>query len=213
MPTTTAARGAEPGPARRPPGTPAPQLPGQPPRPPRRPPQQRPGQRSRRGQRSLPASVALHATLITATVIAVFPVAWVVLTSLKPASGWQSTELRLFSDPTLDNYRQVLTETKFLRWFANSLIISGLTTAVGLFLAATAGYALSRMRFPGHRPLMTAFLVTQMFPVAILIVPIYNIMAALRLLNTYGGLVLAYCTVAVPFCAWMLKGYFDTIPT
>ena len=157
------------------------------------------------------ASIALHGTLITASAIAVFPIAWVVLTSLKPQSGWQSTDLRLFSDPTFANYSQVLGGTKFLRWFANSLAVAGLTTVAGLFLAATAGYALSRMRFPGQRPLMTGFLVTQMFPVAILIVPIYNIMAALHLLNSYGGLVLAYCTVAVPFCAWMLKGYFDTI--
>jgi arabinogalactan oligomer/maltooligosaccharide transport system permease protein len=156
-------------------------------------------------------SVALHSTLIAASTIAVFPVVWVVLTSLKPQSGWQSTELKLFSDPTFANYTQVIGGTRFVRWFANSLAVAGLTTLVGLFLAATAGYALSRMRFPGQRPLMTGFLVTQMFPVAILIVPIYNIMAALHLLNTYGGLVLAYCTVAVPFCAWMLKGYFDTI--
>lgn len=165
-----------------------------------------------RHRRAPVASVALHATLVVASLIAVFPVAWVLLTSLKPESGWQSTELALFVDPTLENYRQVLTGTRFLRWFGNSLVIAGLTTVVGLFLAATAAYALSRMRFPGHRPLMTGFLVTQMFPVAILIVPIYNIMAALHLLNTYGGLVLAYCTVSVPFCAWMLKGYFDTIP-
>jgi arabinogalactan oligomer/maltooligosaccharide transport system permease protein len=156
-------------------------------------------------------SLALHSTLIAASTIAVFPVVWVVLTSLKPQSGWQSTELKLFSDPTFANYTQVIGGTRFVRWFANSLAVAGLTTLVGLFLAATAGYALSRMRFPGQRPLMTGFLVTQMFPVAILIVPIYNIMAALHLLNTYGGLVLAYCTVAVPFCAWMLKGYFDTI--
>lgn len=156
-------------------------------------------------------SLALHSTLIAASTIAVFPVVWVVLTSLKPQSGWQSTELKLFSDPTFANYTQVIGGTRFVRWFANSLAVAGLTTLVALFLAATAGYALSRMRFPGQRPLMTGFLVTQMFPVAILIVPIYNIMAALHLLNTYGGLVLAYCTVAVPFCAWMLKGYFDTI--
>lgn len=153
-------------------------------------------------------SIALHATLIAACTVAVFPVLWVVLTSLKPGSAWQSA---LDLDVSLANYTQVLSETKLLRWFANSIAIAGLTTLASLFLAATAGYALSRMRFPGHRPLMTGFLVTQMFPVAILIVPVYNIMAALHLLNTYGGLVLAYCTVAVPFCAWMLKGYFDTI--
>ena len=80
-------------------------------------------------------------------------------------------------------------------------------------MAATTGYALSRFNFPGRRQLMLVFLVTQMFPVAILIVPIYVIMASLGLINTLASLVIAYLTVAVPFCAWMLKGYFDTIST
>ncbi len=165
-----------------------------------------------RGERGPLASVALHATLLAATLVALFPVAWLVLTSLEPRDAWQSTELRLLVEPTLENYRQVLFETGFTRWFANSVIVAAFTTLVGVFMAATAGYAASRFRFPGQRPLLWSLLVTQMFPVAILIVPIYNIMARLGLLNSYGGLVLAYCTVAVPFCAWMLKGYFDTIP-
>ena len=78
---------------------------------------------------------------------------------------------------------------------------------------ATTGYALSRFNFPGRRQLMFTFLVTQMFPMAILIVPIYVIMANLGLINTLTSLVIAYLTVAIPFCAWMLKGYFDTIST
>ena len=81
-----------------------------------------------------------------------------------------------------------------------------------MLISASAGYAISRMRFPGHRSLMWTFLVTQMFPVAVLIVPLYNLMGRLGLLDNYLGLVLVYCTIAVPFCAWMLKGYFDTIP-
>jgi arabinogalactan oligomer/maltooligosaccharide transport system permease protein len=85
--------------------------------------------------------------------------------------------------------------------------------AIGVFLSATTGYALSRFNFPGRRQLLLMFLVTQMFPMAILIVPIYVIMASLGLINTLASLVIAYLTVAIPFCAWMLKGYFDTIST
>jgi arabinogalactan oligomer / maltooligosaccharide transport system permease protein len=83
---------------------------------------------------------------------------------------------------------------------------------IGISMSATAGYALSRFNFAGKRGLMWVFLITQMFPVAILIVPIYTIMANLGLINTKASLIIAYCTVAVPFCAWMLRGYFDTIP-
>jgi arabinogalactan oligomer / maltooligosaccharide transport system permease protein len=164
------------------------------------------------GRRSTGASVALHATLIVASVIALFPIAWVVLSSFKPGVWVQSSDLTLVKEPTLENYRFVLNETNFPRWFLNSVIVGAFTMLLGVFMAATTGYALSRFNFPGRRQLMLVFLVTQMFPVAILIVPIYTIMARLGLLNTLASLVIAYLTVAVPFCAWMLKGYFDSIP-
>jgi arabinogalactan oligomer / maltooligosaccharide transport system permease protein len=91
-------------------------------------------------------------------------------------------------------------------------VVAAFTMVIGIAMSATAGYALSRFNFPGKRGLMWVFLITQMFPVAILIVPIYTIMANAGLIDTKASLVIAYCTVAVPFCAWMLRGYFDTIP-
>jgi arabinogalactan oligomer/maltooligosaccharide transport system permease protein len=123
--------------------------------------------------------------------------------------------LQPLPDPwTIENYRTVLGQNdhEFLHWLFNSVVVALGTTVVGVFLAATAGYAFSRYRFPGYRPALTAFLVAQMFPGVILLVPIYKIIVDLGLLNTKTALILAYATVAVPFCVWMLKGYFDTIP-
>jgi len=171
----------------------------------------RPDRNVRRGERSFGKSVLLHATLVGASFIAVFPILWVLVISLRPGFAG-SSEVHLFETSSLDNYRYVLTNTKFATWMANSLVVSFATTALSVFLSATAGYALSRFRFPGHRSLMWTFLVTQMFPVAILVVPLYNAMNALGLVNTHTSLILAYATVAVPFCTWMLKGYFDAIP-
>ena len=165
----------------------------------------------KRDERSPLASVLLHATLIGASFIAVFPILWVLLISLRPGFAG-SSEVHLFEASSLENYRYVLGETKFLSWMWNAIVVAFFTTVIGVFLSATAGYALSRSRFPGHRPLMWTLLVTQMFPVAILIVPLYNIMNELGLVNTHPSLVLAYATVTVPFCTWMLKGYFDAIP-
>jgi arabinogalactan oligomer/maltooligosaccharide transport system permease protein len=165
----------------------------------------------RRGRGPL-ASIMLHATLIAASVIAVFPIAWLVLSSFKPGYAVQSTELSLVKDPTLANYEYVLTQTSFPRWVLNSVLVAAFTMLIGVFMSATTGYALSRFNFPGRRQLMLVFLVTQMFPVSILIVPIYVIMARLGLINTLASLVIAYLTVGVPFCAWMLRGYFDSIP-
>ncbi|MEU7068882.1 carbohydrate ABC transporter permease [Streptomyces narbonensis] len=163
-----------------------------------------------RGRRSPLASVALHLTLIVASVIAVFPVLWVLLTSLKPAEFAITTDF--FKETTLENYTNLLRDTPFLTWFGNSLLVAALTTVVGVFISATTGYAVSRFRFPGKRGLMWTLLITQMFPVAVLIVPIYNIMSSMGLLNQPVGLVITYLTIAVPFCAWMMKGFFDTIP-
>ncbi|GGS34149.1 MULTISPECIES: sugar ABC transporter permease [Streptomyces] len=163
-----------------------------------------------RGERSPLASVVLHLTLIVASVIAVFPVLWVLLTSLKPAKYATTTDF--FRETTFVNYTNLIRDTEFLNWFANSAIIASLSTLIGVFVSATTGYAVSRFRFPGKRGLMWTLLITQMFPVAVLIVPIYNIMSTLGLLNQPAGLVITYLTIAVPFCAWMMKGFFDTIP-
>lgn len=165
-----------------------------------------------RGQRSRKASFALHAGIFVALLWSLIPPFWAVLTSLKPNAAAVSTEFKFIVEPSLNNYKYVLTETDFPQWFLNSVIVAAFTMLLGIFLSATAGYAVSRFRFPGHKQLMWSFLITQMFPMAILIVPLYNIFAQLGLLNNLLGLILAYCTTAVPFCAWMMKGYFDTIP-
>ncbi|MBI0297395.1 carbohydrate ABC transporter permease [Streptomyces sp. PRKS01-29] len=164
-----------------------------------------------RDQRRGPlASVGLHTTLVIASAVAVFPPLWLLVTSFKPKSEAFSTDV--VKSPTLRNYQHVLGDTEFLTWFGNSLFIVVITTLLGVFIAATTGYAVSRFRFPGMRPLMWLLLITQMFPVAILIVPLYNIMSTLGWLNQPISLIVTYLTVAVPFCAWMMKGFFDTIP-
>ncbi|KOV71023.1 sugar ABC transporter permease [Streptomyces sp. MMG1121] len=164
-----------------------------------------------REERSLGASVALHGTLILATVIAAFPVVWILFISLGPKNAWQQPS-EVLKNLSLHNYSDVLTHSDLPKWFLNTVVVAGGTTVLGVFLASTAGYAVSRMRFPGSRQLMWTFLVTQMFPSIVLIVPLYLLMSDLNLLDNYLGLILAYATTAVPFCAWMMKGYFDTIP-
>jgi arabinogalactan oligomer/maltooligosaccharide transport system permease protein len=175
----------------------------------------KPERRLKRTDRSPLASIGLHAGLIVASLVAVFPVFWVLVTSFKPDARAVETTPQLFNESSLDNYTRILGGEKgaFLTWFGNSVLIALLTTIIAVFLSATTGYAASRFRFPGKRSLMMSFLVVQMFPFAVLIVPLYNILIALGLQGTSIGLVLVYCTTAVPFCTYMLKGYFDTIPT
>ncbi|MHA4815586.1 sugar ABC transporter permease [Streptomyces aculeolatus] len=166
----------------------------------------------RRGERSTAASVALHGTLLAASFVALFPVAWLAWISLGPDKTDFLHAGEIAGKVSLSNYTTVLSDTDFLHWVGNSLIVSLGTCLIGVFVSASAAYAVSRMRFPGHRQLMWTFLVTQMFPFAILIVPLYNILAGLDLLDTYWALIAVNLTQAVPYCAWLLKGYFDTIP-
>ncbi|MBD0420039.1 ABC transporter permease subunit [Streptomyces sp. TRM S81-3] len=172
----------------------------------------RPRRVRRRGERSLGASLASHALLIVASLAALFPIAWLVFLSLGPDKDDYLHPGRIWSKMTFDNYAFVLQHTNFFHWMKSSLIVSLGTTVIGVMVAATTGYAVSRMRFPGYRKLMWVLLVTQMFPIAVLIVPMYQILSELQLIDNYLGLILVYCSTAVPYCAWLLKGYFDTIP-
>jgi len=111
------------------------------------------------------------------------------------------------------NFVSLFKEQPFARWLLNSVIVSGVTTLLGVFLACTAGYAFSRFRFPGRRAGLMLFLVSQMFPGTLIMIPLFIIIVQwLNLGSTYTSLVLVYSVTAIPFCVWMLKGYFDTIP-
>jgi arabinogalactan oligomer/maltooligosaccharide transport system permease protein len=163
-------------------------------------------------------SVIIHAVLIAVTGITLFPVLLVVRKSLTPGN-----EFRLSLNPVPDkvsfvHYEKVLGSQDFAgRWLFgrqlfNSFVVSLLTTLVGVFLASTAAYAFSRFRFPGRKGGMLVFLVVQMFPATLIMIPLYVILDRLGLLDSVAGLVLVYSTTAIPFCVFMLKGYFDTIP-
>ena len=107
-------------------------------------------------RRSVLASAGLHGALGTASLIAVFPVCWVLVVSFKPDAEAVEATPALFRDATADNYRDVLSGSHgpFLTWFGNSVLIAALTTGLGVLLSATAAYAVSRFRFPGHRWLL-----------------------------------------------------------
>jgi arabinogalactan oligomer / maltooligosaccharide transport system permease protein len=166
----------------------------------------------RRSERSPLASLASHGILTVAALTALFPIVWLIFLSLGPDKDDYLHPGGIWKKMTFDNYSFVLQHTNFFDWMKSSLIVSLGTTVIGVMVAATTGYAVSRMRFPGYRKLMWVLLVTQMFPIAVLIVPMYQILSDLRLIDTYLGLILVYCSTAVPYSAWLLKGYFDTIP-
>ncbi|MFE7565049.1 sugar ABC transporter permease [Kitasatospora sp. NPDC057500] len=176
------------------------------------PPAARPAGVRPRGESGPLARALMHGALTLASLIALFPVAWILYVSFGPDKTDYLHPGEILGKLTLANYGTVLFDTDFFKWFGNAFLVSGVTTVFGVLIAASTGYAVSRMRFPGHKPLMWSLLVTQMFPIAVLIVPMYTILSELDLLDSYLGLILVYSTTTVPYCAWLMKGYFDTIP-
>lgn len=154
-----------------------------------------------------------HAVLLLFTAIAIYPVLNVISISLRPGDRLRSTDLAIIpADWTLTSYVRLFTEEPFLRWLANSLVVSAGVTVTGVALASTAGYAFSRFRFTGRKATMLAILTTQMFPATMLLLPLYVLIAAVGLVNTWLGLMVFYTATALPFCVWQMKGFYDTIP-
>ncbi len=165
------------------------------------------------GQRGTAARVASQLAGAVSALIVLFPVCWMVLSSVKPFQ-------ELFAVPptfwpraaTIEHYRQLLEVTSFPLYFRNSLIVAAGTTALSLALACLAAYGLTRYRFPGRDAFLTVVLLTYMFPPILLGIPLFVLMTGLKLTNSYLGLVLAHTTFALPFCVWLLRSFFRAVP-
>jgi arabinogalactan oligomer / maltooligosaccharide transport system permease protein len=170
----------------------------------------------------------IHPIIWVIILLALYPIFWVA--ALAFSGGQQLSLAQMPENPgfwdhiraatpipsqfSLSNFVEVWQQQPFGTWMMNSLIVSGLTTIVGVSVACTAGYAFSRFKFAGRETGMTMFLVTQMFPGTLMLIPLYIIVVEwLSLDNSIWALVIVYSVTAVPFCVWMLKGYFDSIPT
>jgi|CXWL01.1.fsa_nt_gi arabinogalactan oligomer/maltooligosaccharide transport system permease protein len=163
-------------------------------------------------------TAAIHMLLSALCAVTLYPVLWVVKMAVSPMETLALSANPFPSEVTGSHFAAVLGATDsagrwlFGRNLMSSLAVSTAATLVGLLLSVTAAYALSRFRFPGKRSGLQALLVSQMFPATLMLIPIYSILQKLHLLNSLGGLVLVYSTTSLPFCVWMLKGHFDTIP-
>ncbi|BEP27866.1 sugar ABC transporter permease [Helicovermis profundi] len=158
-------------------------------------------------------TILIYLILIVFVIISVYPLLNVFSVSLRSNDSLFLTDLKIIPDNwSLDNYRKALFEKDLLIWIRNSLAVSTMTAITGLTLSASAGYAFSRFNFYGKKTSMMLFLVTQMFPAPMLLLPMFIMITKLHLINNFFGLLIPYTATAVPFTVWLMKGYFDTIP-
>lgn len=145
--------------------------------------------------------------------IVLFPILWMFSVSLKPEGETYSVPLTWIpSNPTWSNYVTMWQALDFQTYFFNTFVVAGTTTLLAIVVAAPAAYGFARYRFRGHGVLGNFLLSTQMFPRVILIVPYFIIMRHLGLINTYPALITIYLAFSLPFCVWMMRGYFRSIP-
>jgi ABC-type glycerol-3-phosphate transport system permease component len=167
---------------------------------------------SMRGLRRARA-IAAYAELAVLAVWTLGPLYWMVTTSLKTNREIYGTEATLWPrEPTLANYRVLFTKTPFAVYFQNSTVIALATTAVTVVTSAFGAYALVRLRFPGRRFLARVLVYTYLVPQSLLFIPLFTILVNSGLSNTRTGLVLTYLGFTVPFCTWLLMGYFLSVP-
>ncbi|MEM5583924.1 MULTISPECIES: carbohydrate ABC transporter permease [unclassified Roseibium] len=144
---------------------------------------------------------------------ALFPLYWLAKIAITPDKLIYSEGTALFpSSVTFENFRTVLLATDFLAYFRNSVIVSLVTAAVTTCVAAAAGYAFSRFDFRGKRLVVALMLITQMFPLLMIIAPIYKIVAAVGLLNSLTSLIIVYTAFNIPFATFLMQSFFDGIP-
>lgn len=144
---------------------------------------------------------------------ALFPMYWMIITSIKTDRELATLKEPLaVSQPTLDQYKGLLFETQFPTWFLNSFVISLSATLLSLVVSCLAAYAISRLRFRGRWLVSRGVLFGYLVPRTILFLPLFAIIQALKLTDTLHGLVLVYLTFMVPFCTWLLIGYFSSVP-
>ena len=142
-----------------------------------------------------------------------FPALWILLTSLKTDTELVSKPITWWpANPTLQNYVQAFTDQPLLKYMGNSLIVSLLATVCSLLVSACAAYAIARLNLKHRQLILTSIIASSMFPLVTLLVPIFESMRALGLLNTYSALVLPYVVLNLPVCTLVLVSFFQSIP-
>lgn len=159
------------------------------------------------------AVVGKYGALACYVAFAMLPLYWLLKISLTPDQLVFTEGTALWpSALTLENFQSVIFYSDFMTYFKNSILVSLGTALITTLVAAAAGYAFSRFHFAGKNLIIVAMLLTQMFPLLMIISPIYKIFASLGLLNTLTSLIIAYTAFNVPFATFLMQSFFDGIP-
>ncbi len=166
------------------------------------------------GETYLKRLMVFYIPLFLFVCVTLFPFIWMFITSIKPDPELYNPRLSPFlvREPTLSHWKSLLNDTLFVQWAINTLWVAIASTAISLFAGVLAGYALARLIFPGSTAFGIAIFVTYLVPPTLLFIPLTGVVSWMGLQDTTWSLIFTYPTFLVPFCTWLLMGYFQTIP-
>jgi multiple sugar transport system permease protein len=158
--------------------------------------------------------VLKYVAAILITLVLLFPVLWMLLSSLQPSYRLMQMPptFAITGESGLGNYVKIFSKAEYVRYFINSFITAGSTVLTALVISVPAGFSFSRYRFRGRNAILTAILSVQMFPIVVILISLYTFYMKWNLLNTYAGVILADTTFAMPLAITLMKSFFDTLP-
>jgi ABC-type glycerol-3-phosphate transport system permease component len=159
-----------------------------------------------------PAGLFKQALMAAIAIAAIYPVYYMLETSLKTREAWTTDQFGLPLPPTLDNYATLLADGRIPVWFMNSVIVTTASVLVATVVATLAAFAIARLTFRGRTFLLRLLVALMVVPPAVLVLPLFLGLQPLGLTNTYQGVVLIYSGMLVPFSVYMLASFFRTLP-
>jgi multiple sugar transport system permease protein len=158
-------------------------------------------------------TVIMYALISVLLVFELLPFYFVFVTSFKSTLQIQQIKDMFWPNPwTLEHFVFLFTRIPFANWYANTILVSGIVTAVSLFAASLGAYALVRLRWRGSNLLGTSVLVAYLMPTVMMFIPLYAILTQLKIINTQLALIVTYPSIILPFATWLLMGYYRSIP-
>ncbi|HUL02892.1 MAG TPA: carbohydrate ABC transporter permease [Gemmatimonadales bacterium] len=159
-------------------------------------------------------AIRVYLPLSILLILMLFPFYWMLITSIKPNRELYNARIMplIVYQPTLKHYVDLISQTNFLTWTYNTFLVAAVSTGVSLVLGATTAYPLARMNFPGAAVVAIGVAATYLVPQPLLFIPMSDIINRLGLGNTLEAVMLTYPTLLIPFCTWLLMGYFKTVP-
>jgi multiple sugar transport system permease protein len=156
----------------------------------------------------------IYIPVIVVLFVMLLPFYWMLSTSLKPNPEMFNRNISPFypQEPTTDHWAHLFNNTAFPEWFVNTTYIAVSSTAIAVVLSVLAAYSLSRLRYKGRSTLSALIFISYLIPTTLLFIPMAEVVKQLQLLNAREALILVYPTFQIPFCTWLLMGYFRTIP-